>query len=1046
VLGTWLSCHYAARALQRRAPSWFSGVRSRLENDVCATFCAAGCVAFVARLSLGHLDEMHGVYLCLSAAIAVGVIALVRRLSRPRGLLRRASSSLSTLAPVLALPWPLLHIAGVFGTGWRVVLAALLLPALYAASFLWTLLRREPRSGTRVRRAFAHGTVPFFAFPGLCPIANEIDYTLSQRHTLEPQSVALVFVGLLTIAAALLFWAALSGRSRFAPGRLLSRFVFPAIVFGAVLISVYEHQFGGPQVGALYDAEQIAPVQQLLYWGKWPFLHVWPAHGLFDYLGALYSKVNGFHPFEMMAWNGVLTALSATASYAILARVSTPFFAVCVLALLPFEAIFPLPEYSYFYAEPGLLLVGLLLDGVFRRPSPQRYALLSAVTFLCFFWTPTSGVACILSVFALLLLSLITDGDRRVAWRGLGVFAATGLLVFALYGVALLVAGQPLLGTLRLIKAFMQADPLIGGRASVIRQFDSRAFVQYLLLPGIGLLYLGTLARHAIERRPLQRVERMLGFLALVSFVLFARTLTRHGLVERFQPFYFPLLALALLMKGADKALARAWFCVGLALYLVMFPVDAPRRIRLEPFAFRDWQRHEPRVTGVPPAYPELGAFLGATLRPDQTFLELLNNPLLYTIFQREVPGQFFLISMFYATDAVEDAYLERLQAFGGSARVPVVLLPGSTKERGNNIDGIPSSLRSYRIVEHVQRHYVPFGRMEGMEVWVSRELYDLAGKAVHPLSLSWREPEAYQAQSIEASRVQGDVLRLVAKARDAQVSGVVALDGVRLGGLESAHALRFLYRASASGTLALSIRYADRDYNASDASTVALPASDEWRVGQLPIPPRGESGIAVTGVRINPSRGAVFELEAPELVYGDPPPRPPETYGLDMLPFFWGTFDPPRRAAPELSETRLAVPPDNPALKAFDLTVDAAVDKSTGNYLQLCLRLPNLSLERVNGWRSWKSIQHDGGWRNAGKVTLTYGEPPSKFDFVLVSPDPTAPGLPRALVDSFERECQRYLVRLSAQYAWNSQRVAQLHIEASTRVILESAALLPGD
>src|SRR5688572_5330884 len=57
VLAVWLGCHYGARWLQRVRPSWFSGVRSRLENDTCAMFAAVGSVAVVARVSADQLDH-----------------------------------------------------------------------------------------------------------------------------------------------------------------------------------------------------------------------------------------------------------------------------------------------------------------------------------------------------------------------------------------------------------------------------------------------------------------------------------------------------------------------------------------------------------------------------------------------------------------------------------------------------------------------------------------------------------------------------------------------------------------------------------------------------------------------------------------------------------------------------------------------------------------------------------------------------------------------------------------------------------------------------
>jgi hypothetical protein len=53
---------------------------------------------------------------------------------------------------------------------------------------------------------------------------------------------------------------------------------------------------------------------------------------------------------------------------------------------------------------------------------------------------------------------------------------------------------------------------------------------------------------------------------------------------------------------------------------------------------------------------------------------------------------------------------------------------------------------------------------------------------------------------------------------------------------------------------------------------------------------------------------------------------------------------------------------------------------------------------------------------------------------------------MPAALARSFELECKRYVVRLSAQYAWSRQPVSTIRLDSSVPVVLEAAQLLAGD
>lgn len=1072
VLGVWLACHYGARFLRRWRPAWFIGVRSRLENDLAAQFAAVGCVALVARVAADRLDGLGPTLLCLGGMLGVLALALVRRLAPALTAWRKHLVSLDTLAVALLATWPAVHIGGVLGDvraseGAPWVLAGMVLVPVAFLLVRGHCLRRPGRATPAdVSRAFVVAAAPLFAFPIACPIANEIQYSLARREATEPRGVALWMLLLLVGLSALAFWLARGGKLRWSPSRVLARWVYPAVIFGETLLGAYQHTLRDKRIDPLHDGEQITAVHQLLTFDKWPFVDIWPAHGLFDYVGALYSLANGFRPLELTAWNGLLSALSATAAYAILASIATPLFAFLVAALLPLEAVLPLPLYSFFYAEPGLLAVGLLACVVLRRPTIGGSVLLSLATFLCFFWTPTSGVASIAAVLGLIVLGLVTTGERRPLWHGLAVFVATGVVVFAAYLLVLLLRGQPVLDTLRLIRAFMQADPLIGGRPSVLKQFDAPAFVQYLILPGIGIVYLTRLARHALERRPLAHADRLLAFLTAVSFVLFARTLTRHGIIERYQPFYFVFLALCAWMPrrsgwplsafSADavrpeggrglaahfwpQAGARAWFCAGLALYLVWLPQASYEELEFEPFRFQRWRSGEQRFRGTSPSYPELGAFLGATLRPTDTFLELLNMPVLYGLFNREVPGQFFLPTMFYATDAVQSSYIARLEAFGRE-RVPVVLLP---EEKGRVVDKIDNALRSYRIAEYVYRHYVPLGTFDGFEVWISRESWDAAARASRPRPLPFRDPSSYRSFDVEPPRLEENVLHITTTGADPRVADVVEVAGVPAGGVGAHHAVRLSYRSSVAGRLELFYRFGAGKYRAGVSGRARLSATrdGEWRSVDVPIPAQADPKLALTGVRIDPPEGARLEVKDLTLVFGAPA-GVEEPYVVGMLPFFWGSFD-ERHASDNPVLEAIEVPHDGQPRAAFDLKFRPVTQEASGNYLKVCVRLPGLGSPQKSG--RWQTVKHEGSWQRAGKVTLTYGSPSTSIVFDLVRPTPGAPGLPEALARSFAEECKPYLIRVSAQYTWNSQAVSSIGVASSVPIVLESASLLAGD
>jgi hypothetical protein len=191
--------------------------------------------------------------------------------------------------------------------------------------------------------------------------------------------------------------------------------------------------------------------------------------------------------------------------------------------------------------------------------------------------------------------------------------------------------------------------------------------------------------------------------------------------------------------------------------------------------------------------------------------------------------------------------------------------------------------------------------------------------------------------------------------------------------------------------------------------------------------------------------RGARFEIEKLTLVRGEPPAGSPENFAAGMLPFFWGNFDAQLAAHGGQVEQALALPGNGQPKAAFDLALKPGYDKSSGNYLRLCIRMPLPEANRHQA-RRWKRVLRAGSWQSTGTVTVRYGQPQSSFSFALVQPNSDAPGLPSALVRSFESECKPYVLRLSTAYVWQRQDVSQLHIEASIPVSIESAELLRGD
>ncbi|HEY3236079.1 MAG TPA: hypothetical protein VGJ84_15285, partial [Polyangiaceae bacterium] len=457
-----------------------------------------------------------------------------------------------------------------------------------------------------------------------------------------------------------------------------------------------------------------------------------------------------------------------------------------------------------------------------------------------------------------------------------------------------------------------------------------------------------------------------------------------------------------------------------------------------KPFLFHSWTKGEPRAVGNTQPYAALKRLFDSEMKPRDTFLNLLNAPLLYTVLDREVPDSFFLPVMFYATDSVQDIYLKRIRAFD-SDRVPFALLPGNAGM--TEVDGMPAPLQSYRLAEHVYRNYVPLGVVDGWETWVSRTRWERARAAVSEVKLPFREVASFFQQSLDAS-LDADGLSLRAGVGDTQIHHFLDVPKLHFGAVRSHHALRFRYRSTRAGPLQVFFRFSGRDYNEADSSQVAIAAGgNAWQEAWVPVPLQNRGGAALEDIRLDPPNATEMVLRDFELVFGKPFDIRRQSVKMRMLPFVWGNFDSKSAVRNTAVLEEIALPES--AVRGFthlSFPIQPQVDKTSGNYLHLCISLP--PPPPPNKAES-DTVDRTTGWKKAGKLKVQYGKSPQgTIEFDLVRPLEVG----RALLQEYTNGCKDYLVRLSSQWAWMAQPVDQLVLESSVPIRLRAASIRKGD
>lgn len=905
--------------------------------------------------------------------------------------------------------------------------APLQLPFLLGAAALaaigalkYTLLqwleRRRGGSRRRLSRAFVLGGLPLAFAPAAMPLGNEIQYTLSRHGVLvAPQVPSLALLALLALAGLLAFRSALRGRGPTARAALRSGY-FPALLVSQALLWQYAPFVDFPAFDTYHTGEFTVPVQQTLQFGAVPYVDYQPPHGLFDlFPQLLYAVINRSTGPDMLAWGngtmgGWLMLIPAFwLIYALLARLGGPLFAVLFCTFLPSRFLV-----DNYYAP--LFIPALLLPWTLRRPRWGRLLVFAFTILGLGLWRVDFGVVAAAGAAAVFAAAWWTRTGGLRLLPLLGAAATAALTAAALLGAACLARGASLPDVLRTSARYFAVQNPTASYVGIITTFNTDALLQYILLPGVGLLLLAAAAHRLLVRRlPLSPQRMALFFLAVASLVMSIRSVQRHSLFEgTFNPYLFLLLlgALPFFFGRAGRAgTAAALLAVFAGYSLLRLPprdYPSPARGAQPPFTFHAWAPGESRARVTDHGHVGLAAFMAGALQPGQTFFDLASAPMLYYFCGVRVPVP-ILEETYYTSEAIQADTLARVRSLREAGRLPFVVF------RQNNVmdwlDFVPAEVRSYRMTEFVYRHYRPFLNINRYELWIDR---DHPGAARPPAP---EQPAEWAPLPLRGPAAAGPVTL----AREAAgVTGWADVSALPPLAPEAPAVLRLTLSASARGGAVLGCAVNGQPFAVSDVEHFVLHRSTPEQPQQVVLPLRAAGGAGrVTDLQLRTTYDVTVRILRAEVgrlppgavpaeprVWSEVEPDYAQSFDLYDLPRVWGSHDRlnPTAHAPVQADWS---GPVSGAAGPWLLPVPAGVDKSAGNYLHL-------------------RLQSDVP---ASATVACERGPTGSFTFK-VQPGPAAD----------------YLLRLSTQWAWAGGEVTELRVSADPGARLEKARLLQGD
>ncbi len=524
----------------------------------------------------------------------------------------------------------------------------------------------------------------------------------------------------------------------------LKLYYFPLLVAGMTVCQYYAPVIV-PSQELFETANPALATEQLHDFGKIPFLHSFNTHGLADTLHAfIYNMLNGYHGLEYdVYWFFPIAALTLLAYYVLASFTGNPYVAVFTILFSPFVFI-------YFPSGFDIALASVfVLAGVLKKQSVRNYMLLFISIVLLSLWRYDTAVPNILACVAVIFTFRYAREGFVLDFSSIlkGMAAAAGVFALLLLSASILFRTDFLRGAADLWHFFL-SDQAYG-----IKKLNDPAFTgdntHLYIFPLAVTLLLAYAFYISVKEKTASGITAftVLFFTGFYYLANYPGGLVRNTLITSgdtsLSSFVFFLLAGSVYLFFRHKPQLNRFLFFTAASCLLIYNYKSPREAIPSSNCYQDIITRPDSALFILPAnykidrapisedfeiacYREFAHFMDEHFRPEETFLDFSNTPMLYFYTHRVNPGFFNQPLLSCHDDYLQNRFLEGLKKY----KIPVVVFSNFPLSFWDSIDGVPNTTRHYRIAEYIYRHYRPYAIMNGRCIWISKALKGYAETA----------------------------------------------------------------------------------------------------------------------------------------------------------------------------------------------------------------------------------------------------------------------------------------------------------------------------
>lgn len=605
------------------------------------------------------------------------------------------------------------------------------------------LLQRTQEFNSNTVKGFIFITAPLAFLPLLSIVATELYMILNQHDIYVPGNRIIYFSLLLLLLVWMAFrniqWKKNLAKTDTGSFQTLARVWFPAIAAGIAALATYR-PIVPVNIDWFEDANRILPLQQWFDFGKIPFLDTFSSHAFSDFgPGILFSLLNGSNALGGFVYQFIVPVLVTIVLYYFVFRITqNGLIALFVVLFYPYSD-FILPSY---YNLIPLTILALL--NIYRKQNTGNYIIFFLVLVLMIVWRIDLGSANLIAgIGGLLILCLATPNftpDKSSLLKGLAVVVSGALTAFIL--VSIFYSGN-IFSRLSEALGYMSSFQSYGLKdLSAVKNIEYYSL--YFVLPFAVLLTAAysfiKLRKNGDHQKSQSYLALSILFLSLFFFANFQRGLVRHTLAEQWDTaltsYGYFILTVGVFFNSRFKNNKTILFFIFITLstlIVVNYKFSEPVLSKNNMYFSAKQEMHNamtvrslgmkvnrtPESPDIASTYHELDAFLKNNFPDSSTFLDFSNSPMLYYYLHRTTPNYLCQIPHTAHNEKMQKFLLDGLSEYD----IPVVVFSHVPGNFWDNLDGIPNSLRHYRISEYIYKHYQPFGILNSHSIWLRKDI-----------------------------------------------------------------------------------------------------------------------------------------------------------------------------------------------------------------------------------------------------------------------------------------------------------------------------------